>query len=300
MNIYDFCLAWEWEYDSDFAQLVEVACLQNGLTFLQITPANLEQILQSLTLEQVTIKALFDRASDSDERFVPLIDWARAHRVYRINPFGLARKAWDKVNSHISFEEAGIPIPRTLILPSFNNQPSPSPFDLSYLGEYFNIKPAHGGGGYGVLTHATCWSQVIKCRLEYPDDQYLLQAFIEPVLLDNRQAWFRIIYCNGVIYPCWWNTHTHVYLPITEEEIERYELYPLIKITQAIHDLCNLELFSTEIALNSEGEFIVVDYVNDPIDLRLQSKAIEGVPDQIVREIATQLAQLVIFQCINV
>ena len=34
----------------------------------------------------------------------------------------------------------------------------------------------------------------------------------------------------------------------------------------------------------------MVDYVNDPIDLRLQSLAAEGVPDQIVTTIASELA----------
>jgi hypothetical protein len=34
---------------------------------------------------------------------------------------------------------------------------------------------------------------------------------------------------------------------------------------------------------------MVVDYVNDQIDLRLQSSSPEGVPDLIVRSIAEQL-----------
>jgi hypothetical protein len=38
---------------------------------------------------------------------------------------------------------------------------------------------------------------------------------------------------------------------------------------------------------------MVVDYVNDPIDLRLQSKATDGVPDQIVSHIAESLVERV-------
>jgi hypothetical protein len=37
----------------------------------------------------------------------------------------------------------------------------------------------------------------------------------------------------------------------------------------------------------------VVDYVNDPVDLRLQSKAIDGVPDGYVESIAGRLVRLV-------
>jgi len=33
-----------------------------------------------------------------------------------------------------------------------------------------------------------------------------------------------------------------------------------------------------------------VDYVNDPIDLRLQSRAVDGVPDFIVEDVAARIA----------
>ena len=48
----------------------------------------------------------------------------------------------------------------------------------------------------------------------------------------------------------------------------------------ALHRICKLDWFSTEIALTLE-EFVVVDYVNDGIDTRVQSKAVDGVPDEV-------------------
>jgi hypothetical protein len=51
-------------------------------------------------------------------------------------------------------------------------------------------------------------------------------------------------------------------------------------------------LFSTEIALTKEGHFMVVDYVNDPVDLRMQSRAVDGVPDVYLESIAARLARL--------
>jgi hypothetical protein len=61
-------------------------------------------------------------------------------------------------------------------------------------------------------------------------------------------------------------------------------------IAVAIAQLCGLDLFSTEIAYTSDGLFVVVDYVNDQIDLRLQSTTAEGVPDYIVKAVADLLA----------
>jgi hypothetical protein len=45
--------------------------------------------------------------------------------------------------------------------------------------------------------------------------------------------------------------------------------------------------------LTASGHFVVVDYVNNPIDLRLQSATPDGVPDETVRDIAGRLAELV-------
>jgi len=43
----------------------------------------------------------------------------------------------------------------------------------------------------------------------------------------------------------------------------------------------NWDFFSTEIALAKDGRYVVVDYVNDPCDMRPQSKHFDGVPDTI-------------------
>jgi hypothetical protein len=122
----------------------------------------------------------------------------------------------------------------------------------------------------------------------------LLQAQIVPARLGTRMAWFRVTYCAEKVYPCWWDSLTHIYAPITPDEANSYNLTPLHRMTSSIAKICGLELFSTEITLTPDGRFVIVDYVNDPIDLRLQSKAFDGVPNDIVRDIADRLADLVL------
>jgi len=159
------------------------------------------------------------------------------------------------------------------------------------------IKPAHGGGGKGVVLHASTWDQVLAARQEYPSDEYLVQAQISPAVLDGRPAWFRIIFCAGKIFPCWWHPCTHVYTPLTDSERERFGLQPLESIARVMARLSQLELFSTEIAFTPSGCFYVIDYINDPVDLRLQSKAAEGVPDGIVEDIACRITDFVTARC---
>ncbi|KPJ63493.1 MAG: hypothetical protein AMS15_00120 [Planctomycetes bacterium DG_23] len=296
---YDFCLPWNWEHDADFIILVDIACRAQGLSLLQVTPDNLVDILQSLQNNQLNFRSFFDRASDADARFIPIVQWAAEHGVYCINPRERASRTWNKATMHLVFAQAGLETPYTVILPSYEEQPMVAPMDIGPLGEGFIIKPAHGGGGEGVVMKATSWSQVLVARQEYPADRYLLQACMVPAELGSRVAWFRLIYCAGQLYPCWWDTSTHIYTPVTLREESNYHLTALREITASIAGLCGLDLFSTEVALTLDGLFVVVDYVNDQIDLRLQSKAFDGVPDEIVRDITERLVSLAAAHCLS-
>jgi hypothetical protein len=136
------------------------------------------------------------------------------------------------------------------------------------------------------------WDQVQKARQEHPAEKMLLQAHVTPRTLDGRPGWFRLLYCAGAAYPCWWDLQTHAYSRLTAEESARYGLRELREVLTRIAALAGLHLFSTEVALTEAGRFVAVDYVNDPLDLRLQSQAVDGVPDAILENIAGRLTRL--------
>jgi hypothetical protein len=290
MVIYDLCVAWNWAYDADFINILDLSCRSEGLSLLQVKPENLPQVLNSLVGREVGCKVFFDRASDVDPQFFPLVQWVREDEVKCINAYERAILTWDKAVLHQQLIAEGFNVPTTIILPPFIESPDLPAIDLCTLGEQFTIKPAHGSGGVGVMTNATSWEQALAVRQEHATDQYLLQAHITPIALDSRPAWFRVIYCAGQVFPSWWDPATHIYFSVNKEEKENYGLYQLDEITTGIAGLCGLDLFSTEIALSAESRFEVVDYVNDQIDLRLQSTTPEGVPDEVVKAIAQQLA----------
>lgn len=292
---FDFCLAWNWEYDADFVAILRSAFQERGLTILEVVSDNLTRTLESLKKGENAFGSFLDRASESDPDFLSLARWAEEQGVRFINPHQRSLHAMNKASMHLEFITAGIHTPYTIILPPFNEQPHLAPFlDLSPLGEKFTIKPAHGGGGEGVITEATSLDQVRAARQEYPHDFYLLQAHIAPALLRGRPAWFRVLFCSGRVYPCWWDIQTHVYTPVTPAEEQAFELTLLHQTTHRIAAVCGLDMFSTEIAQTEEGFFVAVDYVNDQIDLRLKSNTYDGVPDEIVHDIAERLAELVL------
>jgi hypothetical protein len=286
---YDLCAAWNWEHDAPFLRQLAHACAAHGGALLELTPANLGATLGALERGELAFRTLLDRASEEDPRFVAVADWARRAGAHSVNPYELARRTWDKAAMHRAIF-ANIHTPYTIILPSFAEAPELPSVDLSPLGGAFTIKPANGGGGAGVVVEAHDLAQVREARREYPGEQYLLQTRVVPAQLGGRPAWFRVIHCCGEIFPCWWSTDTHVYAPVTVAEEEHHHLTPLRTLAGAVAAICGLGLFSSEIALSREGTFMVVDYANDPIDLRPQSLVPGGVPDAIVSFIAERLA----------
>jgi hypothetical protein len=293
MQSFDLCLSWYWLYDSDFACFVEEACAVRGLGLLQVTPSNLLQVVTDLYSGNVTFHTLLDRATD-DARFEPIRRFATDNGKQRINPLELSRWSEDKATMHLELIQAGLQTPYTIILAPFVAQPLLPTMDLTPLGQCFVLKPAVGGGGEGVRMNACSLQEIQAARLEYPEQKYLVQEQMQASILDGRQAWFRIFHVAGVDIPCWWHPVTHVYSPVTGEQELRFDLAPLRKIAARIAQVCKLDWFSTEVVLTPCGRFVVVDYVNDGIDTRIQSKAVDGAPDEIMREIARRLVGLVL------
>ena len=291
MTCFDLCLPWYWEYDDDFVSMVEAACVAQDVSLWQISPANLLTSITALYKGEITFKTLLDR-SQGDDRFTPIDRWAREHRVRRMNPPELSAWSEDKTTMHLEFIQAGLYTPYTILLAPFVEQPVLPALDLTPLGHNFVIKPSNGGGGEGVVMGASSLDQILHARMEFPTQKYLVQANVMPKMLGEQPAWFRIYYAANECYPCWWDPETHIHAVVTAEEEAQYGLSRLRGDTLRIASLCRLDWFSTEIALTEDGRFIAVDYVNDGIDTRIQSKAMDGVPDEVIQKIAQQLVML--------
>jgi hypothetical protein len=286
---YDLCLPWYWEYDDAFVGMVERACIEEGISLWQIKPDNLLESITALYKGVLTFKTLLHRGQ-GEAIFDPIPRWAKEFGARRINPAEVSLWSEDKATMHLELINAGVHTPYTILLPPFLEQPVAPEIDLTPLGENFVIKPSNGGGGEGVILGANTVDQILKARMEFPEQKYLIQAHVTPRIVNDRPAWFRIFYANGETHPCWWNTGTHIYQNVTAADEAQFGLSRLRDVTKRIASICKLDWFSTEIAL--ADEFVVVDYVNDEIDTRVQSQAMDGVPDEIMESIARQLVKI--------
>lgn len=294
---FDLGVAVSWEFDEEFSSVIESTAHRRGMCLYQIRQNNIEETMTALRNQLLQFRCLLDRASDEDESFLPLARFlTHQHRCRIINPHDLVTRAADKATMHLELIAHGIETPYTIIISPYNHKREVelSLSELAQLGRPFIIKPANTtGGGIGVVTGAETLKDILEARQHHKNDKYLLQETIRPAYLSEDRGWFRIFYAFGEIIPCWWDDVTHAYESVSPQQESTFGLGQLSEITARIYQICRLDFFSTEIAFTTRGRFVVVDYVNELCDMRLQSKHPDGVPDEVVQRIANQMLSFV-------
>ncbi len=298
---YDMAIAWTWQYDFEFVRLIQDAAQKASLRILAVDAKSIAEVLDRVRKRLMYFGVFLDRASDEDETFLPLVRLIQRRQhdhdpalnpVYIINPPDLLERASDKATMHLEFLSMNINVPYTIIISPYNHRKEIelTVSELALLRRPFIIKPANTtGGGIGVVTGAETLKDVLEARQHHRNDKYLLQETIKPLSLGVRRAWFRVFYVFGMILICWWDDGTHIYETMSEQDEELFGLGELRRMTEKVHSVCNLDFFSTEFAMTIEQRLVAVDYVNEMCDMRLQSKHLDGVPDQVVRQIVDRI-----------
>jgi len=292
-NDFDLAIAWNWEFDADFVAGIEYECSSRSVSTYRIDPKNLQETIAKVQSAKLGFRAFFDRASDADQEFLPLVSLLTNPSVLVINPHPYVVHAVDKATMHLVLITNGIHVPNTIILPpsSTNGTIELQQSALDRIGIPFVIKPANTtGGGTGVVMNARTLDDVLSARRTHTDDKYLIQETIIPKVLDGKRAWFRAYCIFDETIVCWWDDTTHRYTELSPAEEHRYGLDGIRAIARTIQFACRLDFFSSEIAMTEERKFIVVDYVNEVCDMRLQSNYYNGAPDAVVHRIEELIA----------
>jgi len=296
MDVIDLAIAADWEFDVDFVRLVGEAAVREGLTTRAIWPADLGETVLRLAAGEMEIRFLLDRASASSPEFLRLQDFVLGRGRDVLDPVEKLRWASDKATMHLEFIAGGLMTPNTIILPSFASRDDPAitEADLVPIGNPFVIKPANTtGGSLGVVKEARTIEAVAAARRTYPMDKYLLQERIQPREENGKRFWFRGFFILGLVQCAWWDDRTHIYSEITSDDVDKYGLHALYPIVRRIASVSKLRFFSTEIVRDETGRSIVIDYVNESCDMRLQSGHVDGVPDALVAAVASRIASFV-------
>ena len=285
MQTYDLAISYNWTFDHEFVELIEQIFQEDGLKTFVITKQNIHEVTDLLRRKKIFFKTYLDRASDDDPEFGQITTILLRGKSYLINPYSKVRKAIDKAVMHKKLTRKRFVLPKTLILPAYKSKVhlSIKKEQLDSIGRPFVIKPVLlSGGGQGVIKNAMTLVEIQEERSKNISEKYLVQEKIVPNNINGKRAWFRIFWAFGHAIPTWWNDNTHIYSRVTKNDIEEFNLRPLIKITTRLAQITKLDYFSTEIAVTKDHKFVLIDYINDQCDMRLKSNHLDGIPDRVI------------------
>jgi len=295
---YDLAVAWDWEYDVDFMRLLRRVAQEHHVSLIEITAYNLDAVLDALRSDMMSVASLLDRASDAGETFLPLRRFITEHgdtkNIRLINPYAASERTMDKAVMHYELIKAGVSVPHTVVLPSYQQAERLDGAliaDLSRLKVPFVLKPANGGGGEGVVKSVFSPYEAAARRQEIPWDNYLAQEKIRPKYLYGWRCWFRAYYLFGGVELAWWDDERHIYQPVSERDKTLIGVENFVAVMTTIARVSQMDFFSSELVLTTDERLVAVDYVNDPIDLRLKSTHFDGLPDALALSIAEKIIE---------
>lgn len=292
MEVFNIALATDCRLDDDFFKIIEANAGRKNLSTYLIYPYNLDETLSKVENNQISFSALYDRASDTSFQFRNLYPLLAKNQCYYLVNLDNQKTAADKSIMHTYFVENNINVPKTVILPAYSEQKilNVSERDFNALNRPFVIKPSlHTGAGSGVYLNAYTLPEIEQRRKQFPDDKYLIQEKIYPREIYLKRFWCRSFYVCGTVITTWWNDYRHRYEVLSDNDQIRLDLDKIQEIMHRIHHICKLHFFSTELAITESNKIYAIDYVNEICDMRLKSTYPDGVPDEIVEQIAEKI-----------
>jgi len=242
-----------------------------------------------------------------------------------INPPARARLFTNKAATHAELLRRGLGVPETVLLRPWAPDRTLTSEEwrrlrLNEPGARVYVKPANGFGGRGVTrvegaTADGLATAIAAARGQQCHDTLLVQREVGCHWLTGddgivRPAYWRVIHCLSEYSTFWWNDHEvehgrPAYRRVSQTEMRRLRLRPLLTIAKELAELSGLAWFSTELCLSdgpessrhhlrgSDGKvrpLIVIDYINDQCDVDVQSRWPGAPPDEFVAQIANRFA----------
>ncbi|RJP76427.1 MAG: hypothetical protein C4524_10140 [Candidatus Zixiibacteriota bacterium] len=270
-------LLWEWSED---AYLVEDFLRQADHLDLRVKvfdPDGFRRLSMNTVAQDYPV-ILWDRAGDVHREAQYISDWAEAAGSRVINPVRGTLLAMDKAHLHRLLLQNHLPVPQTRVLTDSSNGE-----DLHWgCGKFLVLKPGISGGGEGVRIQHWSEDSLREAMSARPGEPWLLQEFIEPAMVTGRRAWFRVYHLFGEIRVCWWDNTTHIYDLMPCEEVGLMGFHDLRTLGLHLANRFPMQFFSTEIVYCSDGAPLLIDYINDPCDLRSRARIPNGVPEELL------------------
>jgi len=284
MEIFDLGIAWNWEPDNGFIKELNDHALKEGIKPYLIHAYNFYSTLKDITENHIWFPFFFDRTVNDSTPLCEVGNFFKRRSTVFINYPDRVRNLLNRYKMYLEPITYNVSLPARMLL-----KPQDSRYTLEsklkYLSKPFVLKFVENLSGVTINIDARCVDDVLKLREQHGNITCIAQEKIEPIILDNRRASFRNIYCLGDVIPFWWNSADNLHEILDQKDIEKFKLARLLSISKEIAHSSKLDFFLTEIVVDKNGDYLVTDQINIHPDMRRKSKFNDGIPDEAVDRI---------------
>lgn len=289
MKNYDFGISWVYSKDEEFVKILKKNLKKKKFSFYEINYGNVDDVIGMIGKEEIFFKNFIDLSSFEHPVFSILLEKLNSKGINVINSSQSIVKSYSKSKLHKLFEKNNLPLRKTFVISEKTRG-----FEkiIKELKKPFILSASVSSYENGIVLNANKKEDISAYTTEYSTEKILAHEYKLPKIIDDKTAWFRVMYSCGKILPHWWDPQNHFYQTLGSSKDEnkikkRLELY-----TRKIADITGLKLFSTEIIIDNKGKYFVIDYANVPMDLSSQEFEKDGVPKKTLNEIAESIAGL--------
>jgi len=287
---YDIVVSSPYSNYDFFAHKMRELCGQWSLSFFMVDDVWVKEFYQKLQAREISVRVLFDLTANQiieDDLYLRLAREAKRQGSYVIDDPDLTANVAHKGRFHQVLLDHQVPVPETIVVDRSELHDFRITDEIkARVGTPFVVKPAWGDSGVGVIMNGYAEDALSQSAELAPNsDAFLIQQRVKMKQLGKHAGWFRMYHICGEVIACWWDPVTHEYHLVTPAQVRQFRLAPLRRIMKSIARASKMKKFSSEICLQENGKFYVIDYINADPDMNPRSFYDNGVPDEVVRHI---------------
>ena len=283
--------------NATLTRMLHEAMSPYALSLLVANKKNVAQLTQAYRAGRDVPLVYLDLCSAIHPEFGELLRAASGAGAYTIGqPEHL--QVWTyKARAQKRLEEAGLPVPPTVLFTANDKSRDLTHEERELLGEKCVIKPSWGVAGKGVMANVKPTADVIESARQFdPKDDYLVQRMIKWGKFGSRTAYLRGYNVLGARTLLWWAPETKLYDLLTWDDLREHDLLGAVELIDRMARLTGMDYFSSEIAITDgvdQPRFVLIDYCNDQCDMNPVSAQADGPPDEWVKWVCDRMAEFV-------
>lgn len=287
MKSYDIGISQVYAKDERFVKFLREKAKSKNQNIIQVDYNNVSSVIDSVNKNEINFRLFLDLGSFENPVFAFLSEKLSNKETKIINSPESMKNSFSKSHLHEVLKSNDIPLRKTFVL----NKKAKNNLGkvIKDLGKPFVLSPGVSSYEKGIILNAKDKGDIKTILDDYPKEDVLAHEYLVPKIINEKVAWFRIIYSCGEILYHWWDPNNHFYIQFGNSDEENKITNETKNYVEKIAELTGLCLFSTEIISDTNGNYVIIDYANNPIDLSSQKDERDGVPEETLNKIADSI-----------